>query len=357
MIFAALLINSLLLTASIVNFFTIRKPDTVRSIEKSVVALLPVRNEEVNIERVIHQLESQVSLSNFRVIVIDDNSEDFTLAKAQALTSSRISVLSAPAPLDGWLGKVSALQYGFSSIDFEPDYIVSIDADVSFEPTAIARSISTIERLELDFISPYPRQAAISFPERLAQPLLQWSWMSTLILRLSEKMPLPSTVVCNGQFLVLRYSALKTIGGFSSVAHKVLDDIELGRSLVKSGFKGTVIDGSKIASTRMYSSFAELRSGYGKSLHTAFGSLPGSIFVAIFMLFTGFLPFLFALQGDSYAIGACIAIIVTRIVSAFSASTRIRDALLHPLSALLFTYLLYFSWLHRKSAQWKGRRV
>lgn len=356
MIFAAFLINTSLFAFTLINFFTIRKP-IKGSTQRLLTVLLPVRNEESNIERILTELSSQVDIQNLTVIVINDNSEDRTVEIAEKFKSDRIQIVNCPPPRDGWLGKVSALQYGFEAINNQPDYIISIDADVSFAPTAIARAVATAERLNLDFISPYPRQIAITWAERLTQPLLQWSWMSTLLLRGSEKFPLQSTVVCNGQFLVLKYSALQSIDGFESVAHKVLDDIELGRSLVKSGFKGVVVDGSSLASTRMYASFAEVRAGYAKSLHTAFGSIAGSLFAALFMAFCGVFPFIFALQGDLIAIAAVISIIATRVLSALASSTRVRDALLHPLSVALFLYLLYYSWAHRGSAQWKGRAV
>jgi hypothetical protein len=178
--------------------------------------------------------------------------------------------------------------------------------------------------------------------------------MSTVLLRGAEKFPLKSTVICNGQFLVMRGASLQSIGGFTSVAHKVLDDIELGRSFVATGFRGSVIDGSAISSTRMYSSFAEIKSGYGKSLHTAFGSIYGAIFVSLFMAVTGILPLLYSLTGNLIAIAALLAITGTRFISAAASSTRLRDSILHPLSSALFIYLLYFSWRNRGKTQWKG---
>jgi hypothetical protein len=52
-----------------------------------------------------------------------------------------------------------------------------------------------------------------------------------------------------------------------------------------------------------------------------------------------------------------IAVIATRFLSALTSSSRVRDAILHPLSAILFLYLLYYSWSHRSHMQWKGRTV
>jgi hypothetical protein len=57
--------------------------------------------------------------------------------------------------------------------------------------------------------------------------------MSTIILRLAEKKPQPSTAVANGQFFIVRKSALDAVGGFQSVQNQILDDIEIARSLIK----------------------------------------------------------------------------------------------------------------------------
>ena len=356
MIFTIFILNSLLLLLALINFSTMRKPLPARSVESSILILLPVRNEEENISRILSELQEQVDTPNLRVLVINDNSEDRTFEIASSHSSERISVMNAPAPRDGWLGKVSALQSGFLASQ-SAEVVISIDADVHFEKDAIARAVATLNESGLDFLSPYPKQIAETWAERLAQPLLQWSWMSTVLLRGAEKFPMKSTVICNGQFLAMKGSSLHAINGFESVAHKVLDDIELGRSFVEAGFRGAVIDGSQLSSTRMYSSFTEVRAGYGKSLNTAFGSLIGSAIAIIFMAASGILPFFYAISGNLLAIAACIAIIGTRFISAASSSTRLRDSFLHPFSAALFIYLLYFSWRNKGKVQWKGRTV
>lgn len=358
MVIALFALNALLLLVALINFAFIRRPCAATQIDAKIAILLPVRNEAENIDRILRELIAQENLSNFRILVIDDNSEDHTSAIAQSLNSPLITIISAPTPKQGWLGKVSALDYGLNQLnEYLPEYIISIDADVSFAPDAISRAIATTEQLQLDFLSPYPRQIAITWAERLIQPLLQWSWMSTVLLRGAEKIPMRSTVICNGQFLVMKRESLLASGGFAAVSHCVLDDIELGRAFVKSGFRGTVIDGSELAATRMYSSFSEITSGYGKSLHRAFGSKGGALIAALFMTGSGILPLIYALRGNFLALLALVAIVSTRAVSAYVSSSRVRDALLHPLSALLFLYLLYYSWSHRSQVQWKGRTI
>lgn len=358
MSFLAFLATLLLLTFALLNFFTIRRPRQAEAVSNSVVILLPMRNEEENVERLFAELSRQKFLSNYKVIAIDDGSTDRTRALAESLQSSVIEVVSAPDLPAGWIGKVNALQAGYNHpASQNAEFIISIDADVSFADDAIARAVVSIKASGLDFISPYPRQIALSWAERLSQPLLQWSWMSTLFLRGAERFPRPSTVVCNGQFLVLRKSALENIGGFTEISGDVLDDIALGRALVKGGFSGTVIDGSAIATTRMYSNFSEVRAGYGKSLHRAFGSIFGSLFVVLFIFFTGIYPLIALIRGDLFGLLALTAVIATRYISALASQGRKGDSLLHPFSSLLFIYLLYFSWRNRGRTTWKGRTL
>ena len=357
MLLSIFILNSFLLALSLLNSLTLRRPNKSAHVEESILVLLPVRDEESNIERILSELLEQENCSNLSILLLNDNSSDRTRQIAEVFDSPRLKILDVPEPAKGWIGKVNALEYGLSHVRVAPDYIISIDADVSFSKSAIADSVGTIKALNLDFISPYPRQIAKRWGERLIQPLLQWSWMSTLFLRGAEKYPFQSTVVCNGQFLVMKYSSLIASGGFASVSSYVLDDIELGRAFVKAGFKGAVIDGSEIAATRMYSSFTEIKQGYGKSLHLAFGGLVGTLIASLFIIATSIAPFIFAFTGDILALAALLAIIGTRLVSALSSGSRLRDCFLHPFSAALLIYLLYYSWRNKSAAQWKGRTL
>ena len=336
---------------------TIRIPKRDEEIKKSVTVLAPMRNEAENVPEFISALSSQMGVKNLNFVIINDGSTDKT---AELLTSvidgdPRFSVIDSPIQRDGWLGKVSALQSGYESARSE--FIITLDADVRLQPNAIMRAISQLERLKLDFVSPYPRQIAQTFAEKLIQPLLHWSWMSTVILRLAEKFPRRSTAVANGQFFVARKNALDAINGFESVSTQILDDIELARSLISAGYRGVVTEGSGIASTRMYSSFDEIRQGYGKSLWKAFGGPFGTVIAIAFLFATGILPVLMILNG--YLIGWLIYLymVFSREISAIRSRSNPLFAFLHPLSSALLIYLIIYSWRNRGTIQWKGRTV
>jgi hypothetical protein len=237
------------------------------------------------------------------------------------------------------------------------EIIVSIDADVRITPDAISRSITSLKSQGLDFVSPYPRQLTTSLAERLIQPLLQWSWMSTLLLSMAKNSSHPSMAVANGQFFIVRRSALRVAGGYESVKSDVLDDVFLARNLIKSKAHGIVLNGSSLATCRMYSSWSQIESGYGKSLNRAFGSFVGSIAAIAFLFTTGVAPIVVALTGASWGLIAYALVVLTRILSAIRSKGRMIDSLLHPISSIVLIYLIVYSWLMRGSIEWKGRTV
>lgn len=339
------------------NVFTIRRPKDISPVAEAVTVIVPMRNEAENVRACLLSLAEQRYLEQIQFLIIDDASIDETasLIEKSIAGDQRFSVISSPELRDGWLGKVSALQSGYERAVC--DYLVTIDADVRLKPQALASAINQLKKLDLDFISPYPRQISRTFIENLIQPLLHWSWMSTVILRLAEKYPARSTAIANGQFFVARKEALDEIGGFTTVSEKILDDIEIARSLIKVGFRGIVTEGSDIAHTRMYSSFSQLRSGYGKSLWKAFGGPIGSVFAVALIFFVGIYPFILALNGYLLGIILYLLTIITRQMSALSARSNPLYAFAHPLSCVVLIYLIAYSWLMRGKIQWKGRTV
>ena len=349
--------SSFILLISLINFFTIRNPKKTVQIQESISVVVPLRNEATNVAELIDSLRAQKNLAHVEYLLLDDNSEDQTLTLLHQHTSglSNFHILNGSALPQGWIGKTWALQQLFEKATGE--IIVSLDADVRLVPDAISAAVTLLKETQLDFLSPYPSQLAHSWSERLIQPLLQWSWMSTVILRIAEKSSISSMVVANGQFFVVRRAALAQVGGYKSVSNKVLDDVELARTLVKQGSHGCVANGASIASTRMYTSWGEIQAGYGKSLHAAFGSVFGSALAITFLFLTGIAPLIAGITGSYVAWYAYAAVTLTRAMSSIKTGKNGLDAFLHPISSSLLMYLIIYSWLMRGQVQWKGRTL
>jgi cellulose synthase/poly-beta-1,6-N-acetylglucosamine synthase-like glycosyltransferase len=352
----ALGINLFLFLMAIANSLTMVRPPKVGSDHLSFSLLIPCRNEEENVLALVESLAA-TEHPHCEVIFINDNSTDRTHELLLNATADypAMSVINAEPLPQGWLGKPWALAHGVKQAKNE--FLVTIDADVRLTPDAISTIDLLLKRTGVDFLSPYPAQIALTLSERLIQPLLQWTWMTTVPLRLAMKSTRPSLAVANGQFFFIRKSSLVQAGGFETIKSSVLDDIDLARLLVRNGFHGGVCDGSTVASTRMYSNFSEIRAGYGKSLSQGFGGIAGSLAIATVMAISGLLPFIFAMTGSTAATIAFLLVIASRLVSAFSSRSLLIDALLHPISTVVFIYLLLYSNLYRKQIRWKGRSL
>ena len=349
------LLPLILLTIAAVNFVQIRTPKQTSELLETVGVIVPMRNEAENVEGLVATLAAQEG--SFHFYLLDDNSEDQTFELLHRFTDgdSRFTVLKGAVLDDKWIGKTWALQQLYEAS--QEEVLVSLDADVRLSNDALNKAVTTLHGARLDFVSPYPRQIAQSFAERLIQPLLQWSWLTTVPLRYAESSGQKSMAVANGQFFVVRRSALISIGGYQSVKHAVIDDVFLARELIKSGSAGTVINGSAIAETHMYGSWNEIEAGYGKSLNKAFGSVIGAVCVVAFLFVTSVAPLILGLLGNAYGWLGLAAIVGTRVLSAIKSRGNVLDSVLHPISVVALIYLIVYSYLMRGSIQWKGRTV
>ncbi|MFI5957023.1 glycosyltransferase [Cryptosporangium sp. NPDC051539] len=361
LVLAASLGAAALTVHSVVNARRLRQPPvTVPPAAVRVSVLLPVRDEEQRVERCLEALLAQRGVPNYEVLVLDDGSTDRTAERVHAIGGGRVRLLTgAPLPA-GWLGKPHACAQLAEAAAPDSEVLVFVDADVVLEPDALASALAVLDESGLDLISPYPRQVTGTAAERLVQPLLQWSWLTTLPLGLAERSPKPSLTAANGQFLVVRRACYRAAGGHAAVRGDVLEDIALLRAVKRAGGRGVVTDGSAIAECRMYESWDELRDGYGKSLWAAFGSPAGAAATVAGLGFLYVLPAAAALRGSRIGLLGYAAGVAGRVVAARASGGRAwPDALAHPVSITAFGYLVIRSVILRRrgSLRWKGRPI
>ena len=319
----------------------------VTTVGESVDVLIPMRDEEDNVEGSLKSTLNSELLEASSVYVLDDGSTDQTGKLISEFKVNKLTGTQLPA---GWLGKVWAC-HNLSKAG-SGKYLVFLDADVRLHPYAIASAITRMNKFGWDFISPYPRQIAGSFLEKLIQPLLQWSWLASVPLRLAEKFPNRSMTIANGQFFIVKRSAYEEAGGHAAIPGEVLDDLELARLLISKGFKGGVADGSAVASCRMYKTNSQLIDGYTKSLWKAFGGQFGTIVAIILLFFTGISPYL--------GIGApATFIFLSRFLAAIKTRSNPAYAFLHPISIVILLYLIVLSSVRKSRGTliWRGRTV
>jgi hypothetical protein len=355
-------LGSVALTAhTVANLRALRVPDVdPPPTTERVSVLLPVRDEAGQIGNCLSAVLDQISVPDLEILVLDDGSTDATadVVRAVAGDDPRVRLLTGTPLPPGWLGKPHACAQLAAAAT--GSVLVFVDADVQLAPQAVAASVALLRDTGLDLVSPYPRQIAESMAERVVQPLLQWSWMTTLPLRRAERSPRPSLSAANGQLLVVDAATYRRCGGHDAVRASVLDDMELLKAVKRSGGTGGVVDGTGLAVCRMYTDWASLSEGYRKSLWAAFGSPAGAAAAGAFLGLLYVVPPVAALGGSGVGLTGYGAAVAGRYVVAERTGGRsLPDALFHPASVLAVLWLTASSWRGRRRGDliWKGRQL
>jgi hypothetical protein len=343
-----------------VNIRLLRRPIGSTPVPERVSVLLPVRDERDAIGACLASVLASVDVPDLEILILDDGSQDGTAeaARAAAGGDERVRILTGTPLPAGWLGKPHACDQLARAAT--GTVLVFLDADVRLAATGLADSVRLLRGNNLQVVCPYPRQLAESPAERLIQPLLQWSWLTLLPLRLAEQSPRPSLTAANGQVLATDAAAYRRAGGHAAIRDEVLEDIALVRAIKRAGGSGGVADGTTIATTRMYTDWQELRDGYGKSLWAAGGSPAGSAAQVGLLGYLYVLPAVAALRRDRHGLAGYAAGVAGRVISARATGGRSwPDAAAHPVSIALLGVLTARSWWGRRQGTltWKGRTI
>jgi len=339
------------------------RPDPLRD---TVSLLLPLRDEAARVGPCLDALLRVLEVCGDRaeLVVLDDGSTDDTSAVVRARIGShpRVRLLTGARLPAGWLGKPYACAQLAAAADPASTLLAFLDADVLLAPDAVLRAAATLREAALQLVSPYPRQIASSPAERLVQPLLQWSWLSFLPLRVAERSRRPSLAAANGQLLLVDRAAYDRAGGHAAVRASVLEDVALMRAVKASGGSGGITDGTGLASCRMYDGWPTLRDGYAKSLWAAVGSPWGAAAVVGLQALLYVAPPLATVHPATRRAGLAgyAAGVAGRLVTARRTGGRaLPDALAHPVSVLLLGWLTARSWHGHRAGTlaWRGRAV
>ncbi|MEV0716772.1 glycosyltransferase family A protein [Asanoa sp. NPDC050611] len=351
---------------AVINARLLRRP-AADSYPDPVAVLLPVRDEAARVEPCLRSLLAQRGVPEMSILVLDDGSTDGTADVVRAVvgTDPRVRLLTgAPLP-PGWLGKPHACQQ-LADAATGTGVLVFVDADVVLEPTAVAGACRLLRGFGL--LSAYPRIVAESWGERLVQPLLQWSWLTFLPLRAMERSRRPSLAAAGGQFLIVDRAAYDAAGGHAAVRSSVLEDIALARAVKRAGRRITLADGSRVASCRMYGSWRELVAGYTKSLWASFGSRSGAAAVVALLFLVYVAPLALIVAGAlassaglllAGCVGYGLGVLGRAVTAAATGGRWWPDALAHPVSVVLFGWLVARSYRLRRAGvlRWRDRPV
>jgi dolichol-phosphate mannosyltransferase len=226
----------------------------------TVSVVVPARDEERRIGPLLAALAADPQVDE--VVVVDDESSDGTAALASS-AGARV-VAGRPLP-PGWVGKPWALQQGLEAST--SDWVITLDADVVPRPGFVGALLDAVTTGGWDVLTVGPRFVLGGVGEQLLHPAM----LATIVYRFGA----PSGTVraaramANGQCLAARRSRLVELGGFTSAAGHLTDDIALARSLAAGGSRIGFLDGSRLVEVDMHDSLVEVWREWGRSLPMA----------------------------------------------------------------------------------------
>ncbi|OGW60349.1 MAG: hypothetical protein A2V83_03860 [Nitrospirae bacterium RBG_16_64_22] len=337
-----------------------------------VSVVIPARNEEENIGPCVESLRKSAGCA-IEIIVVDDESGDRTAEIVQAVQEkdSRVRLVRLNGLEPGWVGKSHALFRGVR--EARGEWLLFTDADTRHRPRALAECLALAGERNADLVSLSPEQVCGSFWERLLQPEI-FSFLESRFPFHEINGDIASCAAANGQYLLIRRSVLEDVGGMEAVRSEIVEDLALARLVKEKGFRIHFSPGEGRVEARMYRSFRSLWQGWSKNLFALSGGQ-----VARLVRLTGVRLLLdiapagaglAALAGalSSPSLGTLV-LATASVVFYGGRSFYLKDvwarpcagrgyALLHPLAAVLFLGLLWYSaYLSRwvGTIGWRGR--
>ncbi|HWF77509.1 MAG TPA: glycosyltransferase [Caulobacteraceae bacterium] len=200
-----------------------------------VVAVVPARNEADVIQWSIGTLLQQDYPGAFRVVLVDDASEDGTAARAQGLAGAadKLTVLAGRPLPAGWTGKLWAVSQGVEAAG-SPTYLWITDADIAHDPQTLRRLVARAEAKGLALVSLMARLQTGTLPERLLIPAFVF-FFDMLYPFAVVNDPKRRLSAAAGGVMLVRREALAAAGGIASIRAEIIDDCALGARLKAQG--------------------------------------------------------------------------------------------------------------------------
>ena len=344
-----------------------------------VAVCIPARNERENIEACVRSVLSSREV-DVRAYVYDDESTDGTgeILARLAAEDARVVVVPRRALPTGWNGKQHAcFRMAEHGLAYDPalEWFLFTDADVRFEPDAVARALGFAQRANAALVSTVPREVTGSVGEMLLIPLIHFVLMGYLPFGRMRATLDPAASAACGQFILVSRAAYRASGGHEGFRDSMHDGVKFPRAVRRAGLRTDLYDGTESVSCHMYRGFSQTWRGFAKNAFEGLGSLGLLIFITVWHVLGHLLPWVvitaavaqMLTQSDASRerpqtalILAVLAVVCALLYRALLAA-RFRQAWLnvplHPISIAMLTAVQWWSlWLDRTGRRgWKGR--
>src|SRR5215475_202355 len=329
------------------------------TIELTISAIVPARNEEAVIADCIRSIALQPEV--LEILVINDQSSDRTAEIVRTLLTEipHLRLLETEDLPAGWVGKNNAVWLGAQQA--KGKWLLFTDADAVLAPGATAKAFALAQENTAALVSFSPEQTLKTWYEKALIPFVYC--------RLARKFsytevndPKSPAAAANGQFLLIQRTTYDAVGGHAAVAGEVLEDVALARRVKEDSWGIWFGPGAGYVSVRMYRSFAQMWSGWRKNLYQLMGGASGSVFNEFESAFP-WMTFLILLAGIKFPLAMFLGVVLLLFRQISYGLELIRNQfpfkfIIYYIPAVfLYATVLYAS--HRSYARgkvaWKGR--
>ena len=288
------------------TFFSIRAPKLQPASSKQlkyfplVSVILPVRNEGRNIRTCLNSLINQ-TYGNYEIIVIDGNSTDDTrdiILDIKNKSKTSIELLSEGMLPSGWIGKSYANQIGANHA--KGKWFLFTDADTVHAANSLLSAMHYVLKHEVDLLSFQADSVMKTFWEKSVLSVGRHMLFMAFALRCKtiNDDNFPKRFAANGQYILIKSSVYKKIGGHEAIRDKIADDYSLAGITKGKKYKIRFLNGTDFLKVRLYTNFKEIWSGVSKTFFAVFNYnlLKALVFTLIYFIFF-ITPFLLLTLG------------------------------------------------------------
>jgi chlorobactene glucosyltransferase len=331
-----------------------------------VSVIIPARDEEKDLACSLESILAQQGVE-LEVIIVNDHSTDRTgeIADSAARADARLSVIHDPELPPGWLGKCNAMQ---KATDLAGgDMLLFTDADIIHGPHTLVAALAEMERLELDFLSLFPRMDTISLWENIIVPTFVGG---LAILATPGIEDAASTDALGaGAFLLVRAPVFRAIGGFEPIRGEMADDVELARLVKSNGYRVGFRFAPEFLHVRIYKNNRHAFWGMTKNVLIAIeGRLWLAPFVMALPIFVFWTPIYCAISGMKENNAGLAFVGAAGYIMGYASMWSGRRLFpFHPLKALLYPLVVVpvifcmaralYLYLVRGEVAWRGRSI
>ncbi|AHF06371.1 glycosyltransferase [Desulfitobacterium metallireducens] len=320
----------------------------------SLSIVIPACNEELFIEQTARRLLNQ-EYPNLEVVVVNDRSTDNTGAVLEKLNAEypQLKVITIKNLPENWLGKTNAIYQGVKNSSGE--WLLFTDADVLFAPGSLKETVGYAVEHNLDHLGIAPD---IYYGSAFYRAFIGYVAITvTMLLMFSKKGGM-------GAFNLVKRSVYDAVGGYQSVAMKVVDDLSFGEVIVDKGYKQKLGRSNKgFITVKWYNNLRELFRGFEKNqFASAKYSVAMAVSMILFVLLINVYPFIGLFLGPIWARILCGISILNWIIvyNDLAKKNNVSPSfvIFHPLCALFEIGAVLnsmFKTLSKGGVEWRGQ--